>query len=83
MRIACAALEIPATPVHFPLAVPAQLRGGVDAFDVSPNGERVVVGGKDGAVRVVELRSGKAVELRGHVGDVRDVAFVSTRSNGQ
>lgn len=75
----CEKLGIPATPVQFPLATPFVLRGGIDVFDISPDGDKFVVGGKEGVVRVGNTRGGgKVVELRGAVSDIRDVAFVST-----
>ncbi|KAI5481384.1 proteasomal ATPase-associated factor 1 [Pseudohyphozyma bogoriensis] len=76
LRVSCPALKVPPTPVGFPVATPFTLRGGLDCLDISPNGALAVVGGKDGAARVVDLKgSRRPLDLTGHVGDVRDVAF--------
>ncbi|GAA6009895.1 hypothetical protein JCM10207_002148 [Rhodosporidiobolus poonsookiae] len=67
----------------------AQLRssGGIDCFALSPDGRRVVLGGRDGRAQVVEvvevdqqpggkaLRKGKETALRGHSGDLTAVEF--------
>ena len=50
-------------------------------MDVSPNNRLYVVGGKDGALRVGNVRTNAADDIRllkGHVGDVLSCRFVSS-----
>ncbi|BGP21077.1 hypothetical protein JCM10213_007595 [Rhodosporidiobolus nylandii] len=67
------------------------VRGGIECFALSGDGKRVVVGGRDGQARVVEvvrfedayaaqakgkrLAKGRETALRGHVGDLTAVEF--------
>ena len=78
MKISCPSLKVAPTTTLFPLATPFALRGGIDVVALAESGGRWVVGGKDGAVRVGDVRGDRRVlELKGHVADVRAVAFVS------
>lgn len=63
------------------------VRGGIDCFALSSDGKRVVLGGRDGQARAVEivryeagsgtkLGKGKETALRGHKGDLTAVEFV-------
>ncbi|GAA5887022.1 hypothetical protein JCM6882_009420 [Rhodosporidiobolus microsporus] len=62
------------------------VRGGIDCFALSSDGKRVVVGGRDGQARAVEivryeaghgkkLGKGKETALRGHKGDLTAAEF--------
>ncbi|GAA5899684.1 hypothetical protein JCM5296_001399 [Sporobolomyces johnsonii] len=77
--------ELPAPSLYILSA-----RGGIDCATLSSDGRRLVVGGRDGQARVVEivrfedgqagakgkrLAKGKETALRGHVGDLTTVAF--------
>ncbi|KAK4700585.1 proteasomal ATPase-associated factor 1, partial [Phenoliferia sp. Uapishka_3] len=76
LRVACPALKVEPTSTHFPLATPFSLRGGIDAVAVHEGKGSWVVGGKDGAVRVGDVRGDRRVlDLKGHVADVGAVAF--------
>lgn len=52
-------------------------------MDVSPNGHLYVVGGHDGALRIGNVRTNSAEDIRllkGHVGDILSCQFVSMAS---
>ncbi|GAA5858223.1 hypothetical protein JCM8547_005696 [Rhodosporidiobolus lusitaniae] len=63
------------------------VRGGIETFALSGDGKRVVVGGRDGQAKVVEvvkfeggqegrkLGKGKETALRGHQGDLTGLEF--------
>ncbi|KAL8280451.1 hypothetical protein RQP46_007099 [Phenoliferia psychrophenolica] len=76
LNISCPALKVAPTTTLFPLATPFSLRGGIDVVALSEKGGRWVVGGKDGAVRVGDVRGDRrTIDLQGHVADIRAVAF--------
>lgn len=83
LEISCDKLGVPSTLVRFPSLQPATLRGGVLAFDVSPDGARVAVGGQGGSLRVKATASSKETVCKGHVGDVTVVKFVSSCLNAE
>ncbi|KAM0751849.1 WD40 repeat-like protein [Meredithblackwellia eburnea MCA 4105] len=76
--ISSPSMSVPPTPVHFPLSTPFKLqkgKGGIDCLALSLKGNRWAAGGRDGMVRVGQRSGGRALECRGHVGDVRGIEF--------
>ena len=48
----------------------------VSSIEVSPDGSRLVAGGRDGSIRVLDLVSGQEIQrFQGHDDTVTDVAF--------
>lgn len=70
-------------PVSFPTDTHFVLRKGIDCFDVSK--DHVVVGGKDGLMRAgpAHVNAPHAVELNGHLSDLRAVKIVRTLNSGK
>ncbi|KAK4053334.1 hypothetical protein OIO90_003946 [Microbotryomycetes sp. JL221] len=76
LRVSCASLDVPTTKVKFPSASPLNVKGSLESLDVSPDGSRLVVGGKNGLGRVTSFATGlEDVSLRGHASDVSVVKF--------
>lgn len=72
--MSCPSLGLSRVPVSFQRSSPFTLRNGIDCFDLA--GDLFVVGGKDGLLRVGHVSGhGTAVDLDGHLSDVRAVKF--------
>lgn len=77
--VECTKLKVPTTSVKMPKQVLKSLVSkGIDSMDVSPNGSLYVVGGHDGALRVGNVRTDAAEDIRllkGHIGDILSCKF--------
>ena len=76
--------EVPAPAFY----APSNGRDAIECFALSGDRKRIAIGSRDGQCRIIEivkfddhgserLRKGKEVALRGHVGDITSIDFVS------